>query len=83
MEKDRKQYKGLEMKKLNKLKEYREKNKLSKEDLAYILDMTPEGISKIETISHGISGKDTYKLSKLYNVTMEEVYIATLENCKK
>lgn len=71
------------MKKLNKLKEYREKNELSKEDLAYILDMTPEGISKIETINHGISAKDTYKLSKLYDVTMEQVYIATLEDCKK
>lgn len=66
------------MKKLNKLKEYREKNQLSKEDVAYILDMTAEGVAKIETVNHGISGKDTYKLSKLYGKSMEEIYIATL-----
>ena len=70
------------MKKLNKLKEYREKSNLSKQDLAYILDITPEGVSKFETLNYNISAKYTYLLSKLYKKSMEDIYIATMQEVK-
>ncbi|MHA2364087.1 MAG: helix-turn-helix transcriptional regulator [Candidatus Hodarchaeales archaeon] len=58
-----------------KMKEYRAKFNLRQEDLARIVGVRRETISHLEKGKYNASLKLAYKIAKVFNVNIEELFI--------
>lgn len=60
---------------MNKLKEYREKRKMSQAELAYVVGVSPRYIAFIEAGQRNPSLKLAVKMAKLFKASVEDIFL--------
>lgn len=59
----------------NRIKEYRKKRKVTQDDLAKAVEVTRQTIISLENGRYNASLQLAYKLSKFFEVSIEELFI--------
>lgn len=64
----------------NRIKEYRKQNKITQDDLAKAVNVTRQTIISLENGKYNASLQLAHKLSKIFSVAIEELFIFEEEN---